>query len=166
MPLYTPRFLVLTFDDGVKCHADAVAPLLQKYGFEGEFFINPASVGRKDYVSWDDLQKMSLAGASIQSHGYDHVFMDDLDERKLHHQLTESRRCILEKLGIAPIAFAPPGGRISPKVFEASRSAGFRICCSGLPGLTTTDRLNQIVPRLTIHPRHRWTRLCHSASDI
>jgi len=33
--------LIITFDDGLRCNAEVAAPLLEKYGFSGWFFVPP-----------------------------------------------------------------------------------------------------------------------------
>jgi len=60
----------LTFDDGLPSHATVVAPLLEKYGWRGTFFIWPVGNGN---MTWDQLRKMATRGHEIGNHCGDGV---------------------------------------------------------------------------------------------
>jgi peptidoglycan/xylan/chitin deacetylase (PgdA/CDA1 family) len=80
----TGQAVVLTFDEGVSSHADPVLPMLWERRMPGEFFVNPVLVGRRGYLSWNELRGMASAGMSIQSHGYSHRPLDMLEPRAAH----------------------------------------------------------------------------------
>lgn len=144
------RTVILTFDDGNRCHADIVFPLLIERGLVGEFFVNTGPVGENGYADWQMLQDMHAAGMSIQSHGHFHVYMDDLDSRCLLFQLQEARAQLEIHLGINAGVFAAPGGRINRYVARVARLAGYRACCGARPALWMANDFKNIIPRITV----------------
>jgi peptidoglycan/xylan/chitin deacetylase (PgdA/CDA1 family) len=67
--------IMLTFDDGYKDNFTNAFPLLQKYGFKGDFAIITSVVGTSEYMSWDDIQNMVKAGMGISSHSVSHCYL-------------------------------------------------------------------------------------------
>jgi len=67
--------IMLTFDDGYKDNFINALPLLQKYGFKGDFAIITSVVGTSEYMSWDDIQNMVNAGMGISSHSVSHCYL-------------------------------------------------------------------------------------------
>lgn len=67
--------ILITFDDGYKDNFTNAFPLLQKYGFKGDFAIITGVVGTSEYMSWDDLETMTKAGMGISSHTVNHCYL-------------------------------------------------------------------------------------------
>lgn len=111
--LLPPRPIVLTFDDGYKDAYTHVLPLLQKYGFIGEFFLltTPPDSDHPAYVSWAEAKEMNDAGMSIQAHGRDHVDLTNRSNAFLVFQVLGAREAIEAHVGQPVRFFCYPSGR-------------------------------------------------------
>jgi peptidoglycan/xylan/chitin deacetylase (PgdA/CDA1 family) len=120
----------ITFDDGhVSNHAAAAR--LRELGGTADFFINPSSVGSAGFLDWTQLREMADWGMSIQSHGMNHRFLDELNEADLQAELADSKAEIEARMGQPVTLFAPPGGRVTPGLGALARRLGYlRICSS------------------------------------
>lgn len=142
--------VMLTFDDGKASDHELVLPLLLKHGMTADFFVNPATVGRPGFVSWGALAEMSAAGMSIQSHGYDHVYLTHLEPAALRHNLYSSRLEIEDRLGTPVTLLAPPGGRMPPRLADNARQLGYTHVLCSKPGMVRATHGNTPLPRLAI----------------
>ena len=144
------RAVVLTFDDGTLSHLEPVLHMLWEREMPGEFFVNPVNVGRHGFLSWNELRGMASAGMSIQSHGYSHRYMDDLDDKSVADELLRSKRTIEDRLGQAVTVFAAPGGRVNEFVAALARRVGYRAVCGSRPGQWRPHSYTSIIPRIAI----------------
>lgn len=144
--------VVVTFDDGhVSNHAIAL-PILRAHGITADFFINPASVGRPGFLGWDQLREMSAAGMSIQSHGYDHVYLTRLDGRALRETLRAAREEIEQQVGTPVTLLAPPGGRMPADLLQVAHECGYSHVLSSRPGTFTDASVgtSRPLPRMAV----------------
>ncbi|MCK9538947.1 polysaccharide deacetylase family protein [Dokdonella sp.] len=142
--------VALTFDDGHLSNYTVAWPELLARGLRADFFINPASVGRRDFASWAQLREMAQSGMSIQSHGYEHRYFDDLDSIALDVQLARSRGEIEEHIGQPVTLLAPPGGRAPPGLLPRARDLGYRHVLGSRPGHLRADAGSRILPRVAV----------------
>lgn len=142
--------VVLTFDDGTASHLEPVLHLLWERNMPGEFFVNPANVGRHGYLSWSELRGMASAGMSIQSHGYSHRYMDDLEDVAVADELLRSKKVIEDRIGQPVTVFAAPGGRVNRFVAALARRVGYLAVCGSRPGYWRPSAPERIVPRIAI----------------
>jgi peptidoglycan/xylan/chitin deacetylase (PgdA/CDA1 family) len=126
--------VAFTFDDGHASNGPA-AELIAQQGGSADFFVNPAHVGTPNHLSWSALRAMADAGMSIQSHGFHHVYLDDLTPKEVVFQLEGSKQEIENKLGRPVTIFAPPGGRTAPHMQQLAANAGYQAVCSSRVGL-------------------------------
>jgi peptidoglycan/xylan/chitin deacetylase (PgdA/CDA1 family) len=146
--------LLLTFDDGLRSHADVVAPLLEKYGFRGWFnvpvgfvdappaeqqafarrnhigFEPPARTDERIALSWNDLLRLD-SGHEICCHTWSHRRLTfDLTADDLELEIDQAKRRLEEMLGHEVRAFAWVGGEewaYSRAAAERIREAKFEI---------------------------------------
>ncbi len=123
-------YVAFSFDDGFSECADTICPVLEKYGINGMFFVNPGFIdGDKDYIhwftngamhnpgktpmSWDTLAELIKRGHLVGAHTIDHynINVDDISELK--HQIVDCRSIIEKRLGITCDYFAWPYGQFS-----------------------------------------------------
>lgn len=139
----------VTFDDGHESNAHAAMDLAAASG-NADFFVNPGRVGQRHYLDWAALRDLAKAGMSIQSHGQDHRYMDELDEREIESELATSKAHIEDQLGAPVTLFAPPGGRLRPVVPVIAQRLGYRALCSSSVGLWATGGDRWRIPRLAV----------------
>ena len=119
------RALMLTFDDGYASHFEHVAPLLVRHRFTGTFFVSTERIGMPGYLDWDQLRKLRFLGMEVGSHGRTHRPLTTLSAQELAHELSDSKRCLEERLGVPIAALALPGGFWNSSVAQAAREAGY-----------------------------------------
>lgn len=142
--------IVLTFDDG---YADAYThalPLLQKYGFIGEFFllVTPAHYEAPAYLSWDQVRLMAEAGMSMQAHGRDHYDMTGRSYEFLVYQILGVKEAVEAHTGQPVRFFCYPAGRYDADTLAVVESAGYW-------GAVTT----QWGTALRLDNRYTWPRI-------
>ncbi len=144
------NIVVISFDDGNYSDYEAALPILKRYGMRATFFITVNRVGATGYVQWDHLREMAKEGMSIQSHSLNHVFLSDLNNSSLLHELRESRRRLQEELSLPVHFISLPGGFCSRNVLRAAREAGYQGVATSCPGLNKTGNGVNIFKRFVI----------------
>jgi peptidoglycan/xylan/chitin deacetylase (PgdA/CDA1 family) len=144
------RPVLLTFDDGHASNYGLALPALVEHGLRADFFVNPGNVGKPGFASWAQLREMDAAGMSIQSHGYDHVYLTSLGVDALRERLHAARIRIEDGIGSAVTLLAPPGGRMPAGLAGIARQCGYRHVLSSRPGRIRASRGAAILPRLAI----------------
>lgn len=114
--------LILSFDDGLASHIETVAPLLEKYGFTGWFFvpaervITRSELGLEEEttdekrLTTDDVRTLDVNHV-IGSHTTTHCRLSaDLDREKLSFEIERSKSLLEEALGHDVRIFCWVGG--------------------------------------------------------
>ena len=119
--------IVLTFDDGYADAYDVVFPLLLDYDMTGTFFVlaTPTHFEAPEYMTWDQMKKMSDAGMEIQSHGRDHVDLRGRSNDYLIYQILGIQEAIRDHTGQLPRFFCYPSGQYDDNVIAVLKSAGY-----------------------------------------
>jgi peptidoglycan/xylan/chitin deacetylase (PgdA/CDA1 family) len=131
-PHHKPGIL-LSFDDGCRTHAEVVAPLLEKHGFVGWFFVPSAFCdvpvpdqriwAREHRVSawaaegdprlalrWDQVQDLARRHI-VGTHTRDHVRLGaELSPKQIREQVVDGKLRLEHQIGREVQAFAWPGG--------------------------------------------------------
>lgn len=132
--------LAFTFDDGFEDCYTHIAPVLEEFGVNGIFFINPNFVeADKKYIetflqttkspnkrpmTWGQIKDLQRRGHIIGAHTMDHYMINSDDAKELEYQIGECRKAIEEKLGTLCEFFAFPFGRL-----EHANSKAIDIAC-------------------------------------
>ena len=144
--------LIISFDDGMRSHAEVAAPLLEKYGFTGWFFVptrfvdapeetqrefareNKISLhedlpGPRAAITWDQARELAKKHV-VGGHTASHVRLSDkLTADDLEREIIAARGYLADKLDTAVDTFAWVGGEewsYSQTAAKAIRDAGFR----------------------------------------
>lgn len=137
----------LTFDDGHASNAAAARAILDAGG-GADLFVNASLVGTRHHLGWEDLAGLAREGISIQSHGHTHRYLDELTAAEVEDELARSKGEIEARLGRAVTLFAPPGGRLTPRVATVARGLGYRAICSSRAALWEAHAAGWEIPRL------------------
>jgi len=142
--------IVLTFDDGYKDAYTHTLPLLQKYGFVGEFFllVTPSHYEAPHYLSWTDMRVMADAGMSMQAHGRDHYDLTNRDYDFLVYQILGAKEAVEAHTNQPVRFFCYPSGRYDDDVLAVVESAGYNGAVTTKWG--ATQRLDN---------RYTWSRI-------
>ena len=67
--------VMITFDDSRVEHSEIAAPVMEKYGFRGVFFIMTITYNKKNYMTTDQIAQLAKAGHTIGLHSWDHTMV-------------------------------------------------------------------------------------------
>ncbi len=122
-----PMNITLSFDDGTKDHYTVAAPELEKRGWKGCFNIVTGNVGKKGFMTWDDLRDLKKRGHEIASHTHTHpnlvrLIAEGRSDEALA-DLVRSRKEIERELGVRPRFLCHPGMQVNGEVNALVRKA-------------------------------------------
>lgn len=134
--------LIISFDDGLKSNYIIAAPLLEKYGFTGWFFVPVGLIGtgrckdfhhtgNKDcsYMSWREIFKLSQSHI-IGCHTLTHYRLSNpISDEKLEQEIVESKKILEDKLNSKNNIFCRVGGEeetYTAKAAKYIREAGYK----------------------------------------
>ena len=126
--------LMLTFDDGWRNQFQYAAPLLDKYGFKGVFFINPQTIGTyPGYMTRDMIVSLDQRGHDIENHTWQHIRLTrtrDVSESafqvRTKRQLTLADKWIKAVTGKKPVALCYPFGYYDTEAIAFARANGYK----------------------------------------
>jgi len=137
--------VVLTFDDGSVDNYENAFPILKKYGFPATIFITPRLIGRKGYLSWDQIKEMDKAGIVFGSHTLSHVYLPGVSRGKQKQEVYVSKKIIERRLGHSINHFCYPKGGFTDEIKGFVRQAGYQSASTTNRGY---DRYNRDVYEL------------------
>ena len=133
------RSIAITFDDGRESDFSIARPILKRHGCVATFFVNPGTLGQAGYLRYQELRQMSAEEMEIGSHGFDHLFLTQLDEKGLRHQIAGSKERLEQLLQKEILFFSVPRGRYTPHILEIVKETGYRAACTSEIGLNQRD---------------------------
>lgn len=119
--------VILSFDDGWSDQYDYAFPILEKYHDPATFFVFTNSIGRRGFMTWDDLKNLTAAGMTIGDHTKSHPFLTKItDPRKLWEEIDGSKLLLESRLGVSITEFAYPFGQYNPDILTLVQQAGYK----------------------------------------
>lgn len=123
--------IMLTFDDTVLDQFTVVNPTLKKYGYKAAYFIMTVSIGKQgkfvNYMSADQIKKLSDEGNTIGSHTYDHKNFKKYTGKDWEEQLDKPTKKLEEITGKKIEYFAYPFGLWNKEGFPELKKRGFKM---------------------------------------
>ena len=153
--------VLFTFDDGGNSFLNVIPAILEKYGFQGVFFIATQFIGSPGFLSRDDIRSLARRGHIIGSHSHTHPQrMSRLSNAQLSEEWSQSARILSEITG-APVTHASvPNGYDSEAVIRKMEECGYTSIYTSTP----TTRLKHR-NAATVYGRYAITDAC-SADDV
>lgn len=113
--------LILCFDDGAKNNREVAAPLLERYGMTGWFFVIAGGADpelsevcggayKRFCMSWEEIADLAARGHEIGCHTYSHRNVADLREDELERELIHPKDQIQRHTGANVVSFCYPLG--------------------------------------------------------
>lgn len=120
------QIAVITIDDAYKSFYQNGWPLLKKYGFKASLYVNTETVGSKDFMSWDEINKINKAGIEIGNHSHGHpYFLDNFKAKSFTDDLLASHEIFQKNMGNIPKAYAYPYGEWNDHMASILDSMGY-----------------------------------------
>jgi len=133
--------VMLTFDDTDGEQFTIGSKEMEKYGFKGVFFIMTISIGKKRYMSKEQLKELADSGNAIESHTWDHNMVTRYMGDDWNKQFVKPRKTIEDITGKTADYFAYPYGLWNVAAFPELKKAGFKIAFILSTKRDTTDPL-------------------------
>ena len=103
--------VMITFDDSRVEHAEIAAPVMEKYGFKGVFFIMTITYNKKNYMTTEQIAKLAKGGHTIGLHSWDHTMVIKYKEASDWQKQLVAPKEKLEKIVDKPVEYwAYPNG--------------------------------------------------------
>ena len=146
--------VVLTFDDGYEDNYTTLLPMLEERHMTAVVYMVTNSIGRKDYLSWNQLRDMQARGIEIGSHTANHQPLTSLDREKQAEEMKLSK-LLMEWNGLKTIySFSYPNGAYDEEMPDLLRENEYLNAVTGDGGLNTLKTNPYLLQRTNIpHPR-------------
>lgn len=129
-------FVVFTFDDGCENFYTEALPRLLHYGFTATVFVVTDWIGKKGYLSWQQLRELQAAGMTIGSHTCSHPHLPDLQPLQMQREIEVSKQILEQGLQGSISLFCYPFGGFDTRAIDFVRSAGYRLAFTTNRGLS------------------------------
>ncbi len=125
------KYIIFTFDDGLKGNFHHALPVLKAYGFKATIFVAVDRIGSEGFMQWSDLERMLDQGIiSIQSHTMSHRPLSNLNHDEICKELQNSKQIIEKRLGKNVTAISLPHGSYNEEVTSLAKKIGYRFLCT------------------------------------
>jgi len=125
------KYIIITFDDGLKGNYQYALPILKKYGFRGVFFVAVDLIGTKRFMTWHELGDLKQQQMSIQSHTLSHRPLQTLNRKNIRRELKESKKILESKLNSQISSISFPHGSYNKQIINMALDEGYiTLCCS------------------------------------
>ncbi len=129
--------VILTFDDGYEDNYDVLLPMLEERGMKATVYMITNNIGKKGYLTWDELRDMQERGIEIGSHTANHLPLPTLTEDQVQDELYLSK-LLLEWNGIKTVfTFSYPNGEYTEAIAARVKNNEYLTAVTGDSGLNT-----------------------------
>ena len=146
--------VILTFDDGYEDNYTTLLPMLEERHMTAVVYMVTNSIGRKGYLSWNQLRDMQKRGIEIGSHTANHQPLTSLDREKQAEEMKLSK-LLMEWNGLKTIySFSYPNGAYDEGMPELLQENEYLNAVTGDGGINTFKTNPYLLQRTNIsHPR-------------
>lgn len=145
--------VVFTFDDGGVSFYTKAAPLLEKYGFKGVFFISTKYIGTQGFLTKAQVKALVERGHVVGSHSHTHPkIFTKLSKVEIHEEWKKSYEILKGILEEQDLPVSIPNGYASKTIMEEAIKCGFSDIYTSQP--TTKNKLFQkhnVFGRYVVH---------------
>lgn len=129
------RPIVLSFDNGYRSQYVSALPVLRRLGWVGDEFLQLSGLPPKQGgLSHREVKALLRAGWELDTQGYSHADLNQLDASGLRFQLAVARRRLRRLYGAPVNWLAYPSGHYDAVVIAETKAAGFLGGTTVLPG--------------------------------
>jgi peptidoglycan/xylan/chitin deacetylase (PgdA/CDA1 family) len=124
------KYIIITFDDGLKGTYEYALPILKAHGFKAVFFVAVDRIGSERYMDWTELSHLVSQGMSVQSHTMSHRPLQTLNSEEVKQEFSDSKRILESKLNNDVSAISFPHGSYSKKIISIAQETGYHFICT------------------------------------
>ena len=140
-----------TFDDGGVSFLTLAAPILEKYGLHGTFFISTAYLNTPQFLTTEQLDELMKRGHRIGSHSHTHPMLTDLTEKEIAEEWINSAD-ILHPYIKDDVTASIPNGDGNAVVMKKALEAGIQQLYTSIPTTKLTYFENmQVLGRYVVY---------------
>lgn len=132
--------VVVSFDDGDLSGITMAAPVLERHGLRGDFFVVTRWIGRPGFMTADELRELARRGHGIHSHSRTHPRLPALGSAQIEDELKGSKDDLETLLGREVTQLSIPGGAYDARVVEIARRAGYARVLTSVEGYNDETR--------------------------
>jgi len=121
----SPKWVVLTFDDGFADFYKYVYPMIVKQSLPVTLFIYPDGLGQADKMSWEELKGLDRGLVEIGAHSLTHKSLVFLNQDQRKDEIISSRRILEDKLHRKVVFFSYPFGAADKSLIRLVGESGF-----------------------------------------
>ena len=133
--------VIFSFDDGGISFLTDAAPILEKYGKKGLFFISTMFIGTKGFLTKEQVRELESRGHIVGSHSHSHPHnMAALTDAEIDEEWRESCAVLQDILGHEVKCASIPNGYGSKSIYRSVRKAGFTELYTSVPTTKTTQK--------------------------
>ncbi len=131
--------VVISFDDGDESCFTTAAPVLERHGLRGQFFVVTDWIGQPGFMTAGQLRELIDRGHGVHSHSRSHRRMSSLSVSQIDEELQGSK-AELEGILSRPVTqFSFPGGAYDARVIDAARRAGYNTVFNSVEGYNADE---------------------------
>lgn len=146
------RPVILTFDDGYESNYTNAFPVLQKYGFHATIFMISSFIGRKGFMTQQELTDMQSSGlVQVESHTVDHKNLSKLTQVQVMAEVVKSKQVLTAVMHHPVLYFCYPDGGYNWTSTAAVRRAGYLLATSTDQGYASLSDNPYTLKRIVIH---------------
>lgn len=147
--------VIITFDDGLIGNYEHAFAILKEYNFTVTIFVIVSQVATERYMNWQQLSELSNNGISIQSHTMTHRPLEQLADKEVFYELSESKKIIEDKIGQVVNYLSLPHGSFHTNLINIAKEVGYSGICSSTFGYVRPMNGQFTIGRIPIKNGHR-----------
>ncbi|MCL5411748.1 MAG: polysaccharide deacetylase family protein [Patescibacteria group bacterium] len=133
--LFSPKGVILSFDDGYEDFYADVFPLLKRYQTKATLYVIYNFIDRPGYLSASQIRELIASGlVEIGSHTLDHIDLRNAPDSVAKREIFESKQRLENKFGIKVKTFAYPFGTYNSETLNLVKESGYTAAVSTIPG--------------------------------
>ena len=127
--------IILTFDDGYEDNYTTLLPMLEEFGMKATVYMITNNIGKKGYLTIEQLKDMERRGVEIGSHTANHIPLTELSPEKQTEEIKLSKLG-LEWKGLKTIyTFSYPNGAYDGNLPNILKENEYLTAVTGEPGI-------------------------------
>ncbi len=146
--------ILITIDDGFKSFYNEAWPYLKKNKIPFILFVSTEPVGKKGYMSWDEIREVEKSEIGfIGHHSHTHKYLIDMSNDEFKKDIETASRIFKKKLGYVPEIFSYPFGEYS-LYMKNYISKNFKVAFGQHSGVIDINKDKFELPRFPINEKY------------